>query len=161
VPDRLVSGPLRAHQDQAQCDASLSGQLSFRLTPVSYENIDKYNAKPGAKLQKPNMTELEALQSLVPKRLIKICTSRAEAYFAQKEVHERFAKEDFWRYWTAVLAHGVVQYATEDDAYVAAKSSIEGLLLEARLHARARYYTNDYSHAVQATATEYTRQSYT
>jgi len=127
---------------------ALAAQLGFRLTPVSYKNFDTYNAKPGAKLQKPDMTELEALQSLVPKQLIKVCTSRAEAYFARKEVHERFAKEDFWRYWTAVLAHGVVQYATEDDAYVAAKSSVGGLLgngLLRRLHTREQW-----QHAKQA-----------
>jgi hypothetical protein len=41
-----------------------------------------------------------------------------------------------------VLAHGIVQYSAEDDAYVAEKSSIEGLLGNAllrKLHTRAQW----------------------
>ena len=44
--------------------------------------------------------------------------------------------------WAAVIAHGIVQYSTEKDAYVANKSSIDGLLGNTflrKLHIHARW----------------------
>ena len=88
------------------------------------------------------MTEFEALQQLLPKQLIKLFRARAEAYFADKGMHEEYDKDGLWRYWAAVIAHGIVQYSTERDAYVVEKSSIDGLLgngLLRKLHTFERF----------------------
>lgn len=122
--------------------------LGFIRNPVPYESFGKYSAMPGAKTEDVEMSEFGALQQLVSKRLIKIFQARAEAWFAERNMHEEYDKGGFWRYWTAVIAHGIVQYSTEDDAYVAEKSSIDGLLGNAllrKLHTRPQW-----QHAKQA-----------
>jgi len=114
----------------------------FFPNPLPYESFGQYSAKAGAKLQDPEMSEFGALRELLSRQLIKLFRTRAEAYFAGKYMHEEYDKDGLWRYWTAVIGHGVVQYSTEDDAYVAEKSSIDGLLGNAflrRLHTRAQW----------------------
>lgn len=122
--------------------------LGFSSNPIPYESFGQYTAKAGAKLQKPEMTEFEALQELLPRRLIKLFRARAEAYFVDEGLNEEYDKDGFWRYLAAVIAHGIVQYSTERDAYIAEKSSIDGLLgngLLRKLHTHSQW-----QHAKQA-----------
>lgn len=91
------------------------------------------------------MSEFEALLQLLPRQLIKLFRARAEAYFVEKDIHEEYDRDGLWRYWAAVIAHGIVQYCTEDDAYVAEKSSIDGLSGNTLLHTRPQW-----QHAKQA-----------
>ena len=105
-----------------------ASDLGFVANPIAYESFGKYTATSGAKLRDPEMSEFEALQQLLPKPLIKLFRARAEAYFAANDIHKEYDKDGLWRYWAAVIAHGIVQYSTERDAYVAEKSSIDGLL---------------------------------
>jgi len=110
----------------------------FFPNPLPYESFGQYSAKAGAKLQDPEMSEFGALRELLSRQLIKLFRTRAEAYFAGKYMHEEYDKDGLWRYWTAVIGHGVVQYSTEDDAYVAEKSSIDGVVGQ-RLPAKAAH----------------------
>jgi len=123
-------------------------ELGFLLNPIPYQSFGMYSAKAGAKSRNSEMTELEALKELLPRRLIKLFRARAEAYFAGNDMHEEYDKDGLWRYWSAVIGHGIVQYSTERDAYVADKSSIEGLLGNALL--RELHTFAQWQHAKQA-----------
>ena len=90
----------------------VAADLGFQRNPISYESFGQYSAKAGAKLQHPEMSEFEALQQLLPKPLIKLFRARAEAYFAENDIHEEYDGDGLWRYWAAVIAHGIVQYCT-------------------------------------------------
>jgi len=117
-------------------------ELGFVPNPVAYESFGQYSAKAGARLQDPGMSEWDALRALLSQALLKLLRARAEAYFAARGAHDEYDRDGVWRYWTAVIAHGIVQYATEKDAYVADKSSVEGLLGNAllrRLHTFERW----------------------
>lgn len=122
--------------------------LGFVPNPLPYESFGQYDAKAGAKLQDPEMSELDALKELVSRPLIKLLRARALAYFTANDISAEYDKDGLWRYWAAVIGHGIVQYSTEDDAYVAEKSSIDGLLGNAflrKLHTRLQW-----QHAKQA-----------
>lgn len=125
-----------------------AADAGFIQNPIPYESFGQYTAKPGAKLQNPEMSEFEALQKLVSKRLMKLFRARAEAYFTDHDIPKEYDADGLWRYWAAVIGHGIVQYATEDDAYITEKSSIDGLLGNAllrKLHTRSQW-----QHAKQA-----------
>lgn len=116
--------------------------MGFVRNPTAYESFGQYSARAGAKLQRPEMTEFEALRQLLPKQLLKLLRARARAYFVEKDIGEQYDSDGLWRYWAAVIAHGIVQYSTEDDAYVAEKSSVNGLLsntLLRKLHTRPQW----------------------
>ena len=73
---------------------------------------------------------------------MKLFRARAEAYFTVKNVSTEYDKDGLWRYWAAVIGHGIVQYSTERDAYTAEKSSIDGLLGNGflrKLHTRPQW----------------------
>ena len=117
-------------------------ELGFTQNPIPYASVGQYSAKAGAKLQQPDMSEFDALRQLVSKPLLKVFRARAEAYFAANNLHAEYDADGVWRYWAAVIAHGIVQYSTEDDAYVADKSSVDGMLgngLLRKLHSRAQW----------------------
>lgn len=123
-------------------------ELGFTQNPIPYVSMGQYSAKAGAKLQQPDMSEFDALRRLVTKPLLKVLRTRAEAYFAANNLDAEYDADGVWRYWAAVIAHGIVQYSREEDAYVAEKSSVGGMLgngLLRRLHSRAQW-----QHAKQA-----------
>ncbi len=136
MPNRIVPFP------EAATD------LGFISNPIPYQSFGKYSAKAGAKTRNSEMTELEALKELLPRRLIKLFRARAEAYFAEKKLIEEYDKDGLWRFWSAVIGHSVVQYSREKDAYVAAKSSFEGLLGNGFL--RSLHTFEQWQHAKQA-----------
>jgi hypothetical protein len=78
--------------------------LGFVLTPLPYQSFGKYTAKAGAKIHNSEMTELEALKELLPRRLIKLFRARAEAYFAENNLLEEYDKDGLWRYDTRTPA---------------------------------------------------------
>ena len=117
-------------------------ELGFTQNPIPYVSMGQYSAMAGAKLQQPDMSEFDALRQLVIKPLLKVFRARAEAYFAANNLHAEYDADGVWRYWAAVIAHGIVQYSTEDDAYIADKSSVDGMLgngLLRKLHSRAQW----------------------
>ncbi len=73
-------------------------ELGFQRNPIPYETFGQYSAKSGAKLEGPEMTELEALQTLLPKRLIKVFRARAKAYLTGKDRSQEYSKGGFWKY---------------------------------------------------------------
>ena len=79
---------------------------------------------------------------------IKLFRARTEAYFAKNNIHKEYNNDGLWKYWAAVITHGVVQYSTEDDAYVTKKSSIDGLL--GNLLLRKLHTHSQWKHAKQA-----------
>ena len=69
----------------------------FTQNPIAYESFGKYTAKVGAKRQQPEMTEFEALQELLPRRLIELFQARAKAYFTENDMNEEYHRDGFWR----------------------------------------------------------------
>lgn len=103
-------------------------ELGFKMTPLTYESFGEYSVEPGPKDRDPEMTALGALTLLMTDDLIKHFQKRAAAYARLNNIDMDYSQDGVWRYVAAVLAHGVVQYSTEEDAYRAAKSSLSGLL---------------------------------
>ena len=103
-------------------------QLGFQKTPLTYESFGRSSVEPGPKNRYPEMTALGALTLLMTDELIIHFQKRAKAYARANDVNVDCSIEAIWRYVAAVLAHGIVQYSTEEDAYKAAKSSLNGLL---------------------------------
>lgn len=122
--------------------------FGFVRNPITYDSFGKYTAKAGAKKQQPEMSEFEALRELLSTQLIKLLRARAAAYFAEKDAHEEYHPDGMWRYWAAVIAHGVVKYSREKDAYVAEQSSGHGLLGNTFL--RELHTLAQWQHAKQA-----------
>lgn len=96
-------------------------ELGFTQNPIPYVSMGQYSAKAGAKLQQPDLSEFDALRRLVTKPLLKVFCARAEAYFAANNLDAEYDADGVWRYWAAVIAHGIVQYSREVDAYIAEK----------------------------------------
>jgi hypothetical protein len=94
------------------------------------------------------MTPLGALKCLIDDRVIQHVLNRAKVFNAEHNFDTKYTSSSFWRYFSAVIGHGVVQYSEERDAYVAEKSSISGLLSNDFL--RSLHTFNEWQSAKQA-----------
>ena len=86
------------------------------MTPLTYESFGEYSLEPGPKDRNPEMTALGVLTLLMTDDLSKHFQKRAAAYAHSNNIDIDYSIEGVWRYASAVLAHGVVQYSTEEDA---------------------------------------------
>lgn len=59
---------------------------------------------------------------------------QAKAVCAENQWKDDTSPQAFWRYFSAVIGHGIVQFSEEREAYVAEKSSVGGLLGNKFLH---------------------------
>ncbi len=80
----------------------------------------------GPKTLDKNLTPLGALRELLGDQLPQRFSLVAKATAAEKGWRDDTSITAFWKYFTAVVGHGVVHYAEERDAYVP-KSSVAGL----------------------------------
>jgi hypothetical protein len=120
----------------------------FTRNPISYESKGKFSANSGPKVRDESMTPLGALKCLIDDRVIQHVLNRAKVFNAEHNLDTKYTLSSFWRYFSAVIGHGVVQYSEERDAYVAEKSSISGLLSNNFL--RSIHTFNEWQSAKQA-----------
>ncbi len=102
---------------------------------------------PGPKKQDPNLSPWGALQILLGDTLIGYLCDQAKRVTTANGWNDDTSVDAFWKYWVAVISHGLVQYPEERDAYVAAKSSISGLLSNDFL--RTLHHFEGWQHAKQ------------
>jgi hypothetical protein len=102
-------------------------QAGFVPKPISNPYYGPFTLKPGPKDPNPNISPFEAVHLFIDNGLIKQFQLNALANNSAKQWGEDCSKEAFWKYFAAVLGHGLVEYPQERDAYVAEKSNIAGL----------------------------------
>jgi len=99
----------------------------FVKRPVGYASYGKFKGSGGPKNLDKNLTPLGALRELLGNQLPQRFSLVAKATAAEKGWTDDTSITAFWKYFAAVIGHGLVQYVEERDAYVAPKSSIAGL----------------------------------
>ncbi len=102
-------------------------QAGFVLKPISNPYYGPFTLKSGPKDPNPNISPFEAIHLFIDDGLIKQFQLNALAINAAKEWNEDCTKEAFWKYFAAVLGHGLVKYPEERDAYTSEKSNVAGL----------------------------------
>lgn len=116
---------------------AVAREVGFVSRELPYVSHGKFTAIPGPKQKNQSLTPLAALKLFVSTSLVEYLLRRARAFVAEKSLQMEPMVDDFWRYFSAVLGHGIVQYPEEQDAYVGDKRRVAGLLgneLLRRLH---------------------------
>jgi hypothetical protein len=102
-------------------------EAGFQARPISNPYYGPFALKPGPKNPSPDHSPLEVLQLYMDDALIKQFIINACKVQTEKKWEDEVSHGAFWRYVTAVLADGVVQYAEEQDAYRSSKANVAGL----------------------------------
>jgi len=107
----------------------------------------KFTQVPGPKNPDVNLSPLQALRLFVNDTLATRFSNSAAKVSSQNQWTDETSVHAFWKYFAAVLGHGIVQYAEERQAYVAEKSSVAGLLSNSFL--RDLHTFEEWQHAKQ------------
>ncbi len=100
----------------------------FTKAQQPYDLLPKFTLQSGPRNPDPNMTPLDAVRKFLTKEVCEVFVNNAKNKSKENNYKLEASSEGFIRYYCAVIAHGLVQYQEEKDAYVASKSSIGGLL---------------------------------
>ncbi len=106
---------------------SVAVDEGFVSRPLAYDSFGAFTAKSGPKYPDKAQTPLAALR-LITDQVVDFFLRSAAYKLAEKEIDRKLTPSGFWSYVSATIGHGIVQHAHEQDAYVADKSSVSGLL---------------------------------
>jgi len=120
----------------------------FTKNPISYESKGKFTANSEPNVRDKSMTPLGALQQFIDDRVIQHLLNSTKVFNADNNIDIINTSSSFWRYFAAVIGHGVVQYSEERDALVAEKSSVPGLLSNDFL--QSLHIFNEWQSGIQA-----------
>lgn len=107
----------------------------------------KYTKVSGPKNPNAKLSPLQALRLFVNDDLATRFSESAAKVSSENQWSDETSVLAFWKYFAAVLGHGIVQYAEERHAYVAEKSSVAGLLSNSFL--RDLHTFEEWQHAKQ------------
>lgn len=110
--------------------------------PVTYRSFGKFTANSGPRHPGLATTPLGAFQCMMNSDVIQLFIHTGKSVAAEKGITIESSAHEVYRYVVATIGHGIVQYAHEQDAYVAEKSDVCGLLgndLLRSLHTEKRW----------------------
>jgi hypothetical protein len=101
--------------------------LGFTSSPKPYKSFGKFTLKSGPCFPEKAQTPLDAVRCLVDDEVISCFILHAKKNAAENDIEANTEASYFWKFFAATIAHGIVDYAQEKDAYVGKNSNICGL----------------------------------